>query len=123
MPNAMPHPTSAAPENNNAVFDDARMNNPKPMAHIAAQSNVSMRHLSANLDAMGERTANANNGMVVMRPANVLDRPSASWICGTTGPTLVMGARRFVATKIMPVSKINLFNRAVSAVLSVVMLK
>ena len=123
LPNAMPHPTSAAPANSNAMFDEARMNSPKPMVHIAAQSNVSMRHLSANLEATGDNTANANNGMVVMRPASVLDSPSDSWICGTTGPTLVIGARRLVATRIMPVSKINVFHRAVSKVFSFAILR
>jgi len=120
LPNAMPQPMSAVPENNSTVLDEVRMNSPKPIAQIAAQRIVSMLHFSANFGAMGERSANASSGIVVMSPVNVLERCSAAWICGTTGPTLVMGARRLEAIKTIPISSMIFPNRVISDVFSMI---
>src|SRR5690606_39523828 len=99
LPNEMPHPINAEPNNTKAALGTVRINTPIPITHRDSHSIFSIPCLSDSLGATGENTANINKGMVVIRPASVFDRCRASCIWGTTGPTLVIGARRLVAIR------------------------
>jgi len=62
-------------------------------------------YLLAKFGANGENKANANNGNVVIIPANVFEIPRSSLIYDNNGPTEVIGARRLAAISTTP--KIN----------------
>ena len=59
--------------------------------------------------AKGEISANASNGIVVNNPARPFEIVKLSFIEEINGPTVVNGARRVDAIKIMPIRRIHVF--------------
>ena len=65
-----------------------------------------MPNLLAKRGAKGDNIANASKGIVVNVPMAAFEIPKLSRIIATTGPTAVMGARKLVARKIIPTTRI-----------------
>lgn len=60
----------------------------------------------AKFGAKGENPAKANNGSVVIIPANVFEICKLLRISSINGPTAVKGARKFAAVNVIPIISI-----------------
>lgn len=88
-----------------SVVPKERMTMPSANNIVEKNSVFSTPSHLAVLGAKGEISANASNGMVVKKPAVILEIANSLRMKRTIGPTTVRGVRKVIAIKTMPITR------------------
>jgi hypothetical protein len=99
---AIPAPSTAVPTSSAPTAPATRTSSPAistPSANWSARSIPIRRAIGA---AHIETPANASSGRVVRSPAAAEDKPISARMSPTSGPTAVIGGRRFAAISMHP---------------------
>ena len=102
FPIAIPAPSRSVPKKSPPFPANERITMPTRIAKTAKRSVFPAPSASLMRRTNGDKTANIISGIVVSKPKTPLLNGSSAFMDDTSGPTAVIGARRFAATKTNP---------------------